>query len=212
MRFPLIPTILVAAAVAAMIALGVWQLGRARERDGLIERHRQNRNLPEMALPVGRAVDDSVLFRRASAYCVEVTSWRRLGGSSASGVSGTRFIADCRTGAEGPGFAADMGVSRDPKTEPRWEGGEVTGIVVPEPAREGLFDRILRRTAPARPMLVSLNPAPGLEPSRMPSPGTNSSWQYAAQWFLFAAMAAIIYLLALRRRRPGAVEEPPPAA
>ncbi|MGZ8297195.1 MAG: SURF1 family protein, partial [Allosphingosinicella sp.] len=31
MRFPLIPTILVAAAVATMIALGIWQLRRADE-------------------------------------------------------------------------------------------------------------------------------------------------------------------------------------
>ena len=31
MRFPLVPTILVAAAVATIIALGIWQLRRAGE-------------------------------------------------------------------------------------------------------------------------------------------------------------------------------------
>ena len=207
MRFPLLPTLVVAAAVATMVALGVWQLGRAGERDALIERHRANRNLPVMALPTAYPVDDAILFRRATAFCLEVVGWRRLGGKSASDVSGTRFIADCRTGAEGPGFAADMGVSRDPKAHPQWRGGEVTGIVVPEPSREGLLDRILRRTSPPRPMLVSMRPAPGLEPSRMPSPSANSSWSYAFQWFLFALMAVSVYIGALRRRAKAAVED-----
>jgi cytochrome oxidase assembly protein ShyY1 len=34
MRWPLIPTLLVAAAVATMIALGIWQLRRADEKAG----------------------------------------------------------------------------------------------------------------------------------------------------------------------------------
>ena len=36
MRFPLIPTVLVAAAVASMIGLGVWQLQRKGEKEALI--------------------------------------------------------------------------------------------------------------------------------------------------------------------------------
>lgn len=202
MRFPLVPTIIVAAAVAVMIGLGVWQLGRAKERDELRARYERNMQLPPMALPVMTAVDEELLFRRATAFCMEVTGWRRTGGKSASGQGGTRVIAQCRTGAEGPGFAADMGVSVDPKAEPGWNGGEVTGRIVPAPSEAGLWERLTRQEAPPRPMLVSEQPAPGLGRSAQPQPpAENSSRQYAFQWFFFAAAAAVIYVLALRKRQ-----------
>jgi surfeit locus 1 family protein len=205
MRFPLLPTLIVAAAVAAMIGLGIWQLGRAEEKDALKARLEQNAGLPLMALPRAAIADERLLFRRASAFCLEVTSWRRTGGKSVDGMSGTRFIADCRTGAEGPGFAADMGVSADPKAEPRWRGGEVAGIIVAEPSNEGLLARLFGKAPPPRPMLVSARPAPGLAASAPPSTDsfTNNSLFYAFQWFFFAAAAAVIYLLALRRRERG---------
>ncbi|HEY0112466.1 MAG TPA: SURF1 family cytochrome oxidase biogenesis protein [Allosphingosinicella sp.] len=206
MRFPLLPTALVVAAVAAMIGLGGWQIRRAHLKEGMIEVYRANRNLPPMALPPTGPVDDTLLYRRATAMCLEVTGWRLLGGQSASGQGGTRFIADCRTGAEGPGFAADMGVSRDPKARPSWRGGEVSGFVVSEPPRESLFQRLKGRKSPPRPMIVSTTPAPGLEASQAPlPPNGNSSWSYAFQWFFFAFVAAVIYIVALRRRQ-GAVE------
>lgn len=211
MRLPLFPTIIVAAAVATMIGLGIWQLGRAGEKDALRARMEQNAKLPPMALPLLAEVDEELLFRRASAFCLEVTEWRRIGGKSASGQSGTRLIAECRTGAEGPGFAADMGISPDPKAQPNWRGGEVSGVLVAEPSRAGLADRLLRREPPPRPMLVSAAPAPGLLPSAPPTPDgfTNNSRSYAFQWFFFAAAAALIYFLALRGRR---AEPLPPAA
>jgi cytochrome oxidase assembly protein ShyY1 len=211
MRLPLLPTLIVAAAVATMIALGVWQLGRAEEKDALAARYAANAALPVMALPATGLADQTLLYRRATAFCLEVAAWRRSGGKAASGRSGTRLIAECRTGAEGPGFVADMGVSPDPKAQPRWRGGEVTGTLVPAPSQAGIWDRLTGRDAPARPMLVSLTPAPGLEASAPPQPrAENSSRYYAAQWFFFAAIAALIYLLALRRRGKGAVEQRPP--
>lgn len=199
-RVPLIPTIIVAAAVATMIALGMWQLDRARERDAMRAQIERNSRLPIMALPQVGAVDESILYRRATAFCLEVVAWRKLGGRSASGKGGTRFIAECRSGVEGPGFAADMGVSQDPKAQPSWRGGEVTGTVVAEPSKEGLWNRLLRRSPPGRPMIVSRRPAPNLEASVAPSPRDNSSWGYTFQWFMFAFIAATTYILALRRR------------
>jgi surfeit locus 1 family protein len=201
-RWPLIPTLLVAAAVATMIALGIWQLGRWREKNEMIAALERNIGLPPMALPTMGPLDERLLFRRASAFCLEVTGWRRLGGRTASGQPGTRHIAQCRTGAEGPGFAADMGVTLDPRARPRWRGGEVTGTIVAEPSRAGLVDRLLGRDGPARPMLVSLQPASGLQPSAQPRPDNirNNSLAYAGQWFFFALAAAVIYVLALRKR------------
>lgn len=202
MRFPLVPTALVAAAVAAMIGLGIWQLGRAEEKDALRARFERNLRLPPIALPRTAVADETLLYRRASAFCLEVTGWRKAGGKAVSGRSGTRFIAECRTGAEGPGFAADMGVAADPKAAVSWRGGEVVGRVAAEPSRSGLLDRILGRAPPPRPMIVGDRPAPGLESSAPPVPdAANSSRAYAFQWFFFAAAAALIYLLALRRRQ-----------
>jgi cytochrome oxidase assembly protein ShyY1 len=207
MRFPPVPTILVAAAVATMIALGFWQLRRADEKAALQSRFERNFALPAMALPRGALADETLLYRRATAFCLEVTGWRTTGGKSASGRGGTRFIADCRTGAEGPGFAADMGVSSDPQAKPVWKGGEVAGRVAAEPRSGNLFERLTGKSPPPRPMIVSERPAPGLQASAPPvAEAPNNSLAYAFQWFFFAAAAAAIYLLALRKR----ARAPPP--
>ncbi|HEY0044836.1 MAG TPA: SURF1 family cytochrome oxidase biogenesis protein [Allosphingosinicella sp.] len=208
-RLPLIPTILVAAAVAIMIALGIWQLGRAREKDALQAQLAANARLPAMALP--RVFDPTQTFRKASALCLQVTRWQPSGGKSASGQGGTRFIAECSTGAEGPGFLADMGVSLDPKAQPAWKGGEVSGVLVPEPGAGGLIAKLTGKGAVPRPMLVSNKPAPGLQPSAPPSLDslTNNSRSYAVQWFFFAACAAVIYLLAVRRGKGGTLRQTP---
>jgi surfeit locus 1 family protein len=210
MRFPLIPTLLVAAAVATMIGLGVWQIGRAGEKDALRAQYARNAALPPIALPTGAMPDETLLYRRATAFCLEPTAWRLTGGKSAAGRTGTRYIAECRTGAEGPGFAADMGVSSNPRANPRWRGGEVTGTITAEPPRLSLVQRLRGASAPRRPMIVAERPAPGLEASAPPSADVpNTSLFYAFQWFFFAAAAAIIYVLALRRRQREKL--PPPA-
>jgi surfeit locus 1 family protein len=202
MRFPLVSTLLVATAVATMIALGFWQLRRADEKEALQRRYERNLALPAMALPQAEIVDESLLYRRATAFCLEVIAWRTTGGKSVLGRGGTRFIAECRTGAEGPGFVADMGVSPDPKAKPEWKGGEVAGRIVAEPRPGGLLDRLTGASAPPRPMIVSERPAPGLEASAPPAADApNNSLAYAFQWFFFAAAAALIYVLALRRRQ-----------
>lgn len=210
MRFPPVPTLLVAAAVATMIALGLWQLRRADEKEALQARYERNLALPPIALPATAIADESLLYRRATAFCLEVTDWRRTGGKAASGEGGTRFIADCRTGAEGPGFAADMGVSADPKAQPAWRGGEVSGRIAAEPSRSGLVERLTGKAPPPRPMIVAERPAAGLAASAPPSAEvTNNSLAYAFQWFFFAAAAAAIYLLALRKRQRSAPPPPP---
>jgi cytochrome oxidase assembly protein ShyY1 len=202
MRFPLIPTILVAAAVATMIALGFWQLRRADEKSELQLQYERNVTLPPMALPSGAVADETLLYRRARAFCLEVTGWRTTGGKAGSGQGGTRFIAFCSTGVEGPGFAVDMGVSTDPKAKPAWKGGEVSGRIVAEPRSGSLFERLTGKSPPPRPMIVAEQAAPGLLSSAPPvAEAPNNSLAYAFQWFFFAAAAAAIYVLALRRRQ-----------
>ena len=211
MRFPLLPTLLVAAAVATMIGLGIWQLRRADEKEALRAQYARNAALPPIALPIGALPDETLLYRRATAFCLEPTDWRLTGGKSATGRTGTRYIAECRTGAEGPGFVADMGVSPNPRSTPRWRGGEVTGTIVAEPSRSTFVQRLRGGGSPPRPMIVAERPAPGLEASAPPSAEVgNNSFLYAFQWFFFAAAAALIYVLALRKRK-GATSPPSPS-
>jgi cytochrome oxidase assembly protein ShyY1 len=216
MKLPIIPTIIVAAAIAAMVGLGIWQLQRAEWKEGLIARYHQAENQPPMAWPAFPADVEDILFRRANGFCLSVTGWRVIGGRAQSGRTGSRYIAECRTGAEGPGMLVDMGVSRDPAIRPSWRGGEVSGTITAEPQNSGLFERLLGRAPPPRPMLVSQRPAPGLEASAAPSPEgiTNNHRAYAAQWFFFAIAAAAIYVLALRRRgrAAGTPEDSPPGS
>ena len=215
-KLPIIPTIIVAAAVAAMIALGFWQLRRADEKEALRARYEQNMTLPAMALPTMGGLDEGLLYRRVTAFCLEVVGWQPSGGRSVTGRTGTRHIAQCRSGgAEGPGFAVDAGVSADPNARPSWRGGEVTGRLVRQAGDAGFLDRLLGKAPPPRPMIVAERAAPGLEPTAPPEADsfTNNSFVYAIQWFFFAAAAAVIYWLALRRRaaKPGDIA-PPPAA
>ena len=201
-RLPLIPTLLVAAAVATMIGLGIWQIARAGEKRELIALYRANLVRPAMAFPTIGPVPREAMFRKSSVTCIEVVGWRTEGGRAANGPSGNRYIAECRTGAEGPGALIDLGVSQDPGIKPRWAGGVASGMITTEPDHSSMIARLFGRGTILAPMLVSDRPAEGLRASAPPSPDTvpNNHRAYAVQWFLFAAIALIIYVLALRAR------------
>ncbi|MEO6215389.1 MAG: SURF1 family protein [Sphingomonas sp.] len=199
-RFPVFATILVGLAIAAMIALGVWQLQRRGEKEALLAQISANRTLPPIAFP-RIPVGESMLFRRASAFCLQPVSFKAEGGRSATGRTGWRQIAQCRTGAEGPGFAVQIGVASAVDAKPNWKGGEVSGYITHLPDHRPLIASLFSR-APKTLMLVADKPAPGLGANPEPdlSAVPNNHLAYAVQWFLFAAVAAIIYGIALRKR------------
>lgn len=188
MKIPVLPTAIVAAAVAAMIGLGVWQLQRAGWKEDLLVRYARAADLPPVAWPAVTGSPEYYYFRKARGFCLQVMSWRAIAGRNMADQPGWAHIAQCRTGAEGPGMQVDIGWSTvgDP---PRWDGGSVSGVIAPD-SKYGL-------------KLISSTPASGLQPSAPPSLDAipNNHLAYAVQWFLFAATATIIYLLALRRRR-----------
>ena len=188
-----------------MIGLGIWQLQRAQEKTALLALYSANLRKPSTGFPVLGPVPDAALYRQSSAPCLTVTKWRVVGGTSRTGKSGFRHLADCSSGAEGPGFVADMGVTEDAQFASDWRGGLVTGMLADEPVPGGLLTRLLGNSIVPRPMLVSLTPAPGLMVSAAPDPQNipNNHLPYAVQWFLFAGAAAVIYVLALRKRRRG---------
>ena len=188
-KLPLLPTLIVGLAVAVMIALGVWQLRRAGEKEQLLDRYRAARNLPPIAFPTGPIHSDRLpLFRHATGVCLRPVAKRSSAGRNRSGEPGYVHIVDCSTGAEGPGMSVELGWSKNPNAAVKWPGGPVSGIIGPD-----------RRT---RMRLVAATAPPGLEPSALPSIAeiANNHRSYAVQWFLFALIAVTIYLLALRRK------------
>jgi len=201
-RWPVIPTILVLAAAAAMVALGIWQLQRKGEKEALIALYERNRAMSSLVTyPKLPPVPDAMLFRKSSVVCLEVVKWDPRGGTDRKGQTGIRMIADCRTGAEGPGVLIDVGIADD-FTPPQWKGGTVQGTIVPGPEQPTLIQRLTGKAVPARAMLVADAPVPGLRASEVPSGADvpNNHLAYAVQWFFFAAIALIIYALAVRRR------------
>jgi cytochrome oxidase assembly protein ShyY1 len=201
-RWPIIPTILVLAAIAVMIALGVWQLQRKGEKEALIALFERNMAMSSLVTyPELPPVEDRFLYRKSSIVCLEPVRWDPRSGTDRAGKSGIRMIADCRTGAEGPGVLVDVGIGDD-FAPPKWTGGIVQGTIVPGPEQPTLIARMTGEAVPARAMLVAEVPAAGLRASAVPSAADtpNNHLAYAVQWFLFAAAALVIYILAVRRR------------
>ncbi|HET6525654.1 SURF1 family protein [Sphingopyxis sp.] len=201
-RWPLIPTLLVLAAVAVMIALGVWQLQRKADKEALIALYQRNMAMSSLvSYPELPPVGDRFLYRKSSVVCLEPVRWDQRSGTDREGRSGIRMIADCRTGAEGPGVLVDVGIGDD-FAPPKWMGGTVQGTIVPGPEQPTVIARMTGKAIPARAMLIADTPVAGLRASGVPSADDtpNNHLAYAVQWFLFAAAALVIYILAVRRR------------
>ena len=186
MRFPVISTLVVAAAVATMIALGFWQLGRKTEKEAMIARYEQAITLSsEVAFPHGTAPIEPALYRHSSVICERVLSRRTTPGHRADGTQGLAQTVRC---ALDGGGEADVALGWSLAPEPaKWDGGPIMGSVAPQ-GHEA--------------KLVAAPPVAGLEPLAAPDPRDipNNHMAYAVQWFFFAATALVIYLLALRRR------------
>lgn len=187
-KLPLVPTIFVALAVMTMIGLGIWQLERRKEKEALLATYAAAANLPPIGWPSVPPKEPLPLFRSATGNCLSVIGFRTAAGQNRQGDPGFLVIADCRTGAEGPGLSVELGWSKDPNAGHDFRGGLVSGLIAP--------DRLSRMR------LVAATPGPGLAASAPPSPSIipNNHLSYAVQWFLFAGIAVTIYFLALRQR------------
>jgi surfeit locus 1 family protein len=192
-RLPLIPTIVVAAAVAVLIALGVWQLKRAVWKEQLLAQYAAAEKLPPISWPTVPIRSDQLpLFRYATGVCLKPVGKRAMAGENRAGEPGYVHIIDCATGAEGPGMSVEVGWSKNPNQRVQWAGGPVSGIIVP--------DRLTRMR------LVAAGAPPGLEPSAPPSAANASAItpvghrMYALTWFALALAALIIYMLVLMKR------------
>ena len=188
-RLPVIPTIVVLAAVALMIRLGVWQWNKAYWKEDLLAKYAAAEKGPPITWPtVPLRKEDLPLFRHATAVCLQPIGRRAVAGENTAGEPGFAHIVDCRTGSEGPAMSVEIGWSKDPNAKTSWAGGPVSGIIAPD-----------RRTGMR---LVAATPAPGLQASAPPSIESipNNHRSYAIQWFAFALIALVIYGLAVRKR------------
>jgi surfeit locus 1 family protein len=190
-RIPIVPTLVVAAAVATMLVLGVWQLRKAEWKADLIARYTAAQAMSaNVTWPRDEASLERSLFRWSQLECVNVLGIRTTAATSASGDSGVAQVAHCEVEGGGEAEVA-LGWSR-PTQQIEWDGGHVSGIIGPG----GTFGGMLHASPPA-PGLDPLAP-PDPEEAQRPTPAGHLG--YAGQWFLFALTALVIYVLALRKR------------
>lgn len=182
-RIPILSTLLVAAAIATMVALGFWQLQRRDEKLMLLARYAAAAHSGMLvSWPRDKAQAGERLYRRARIDCRTVAGLSAIAGHSRTGESGMGVTADCHL-PDGTAALVVLGWSRQPVT-PAWHGGLVSGIIAPGP-------RLI-----ADPPLAGLEANAAQDPAAIP----NNHLSYAVQWFLFAATALAVYVLALRKR------------
>ncbi|GAA4774572.1 SURF1 family protein [Novosphingobium ginsenosidimutans] len=186
-RLPIIPTVLVLAAVGVMIALGFWQLDRRAHKEAMLARYATAQTLTaEVSWPIDPAQQEAMLFRRTTLDCRVEGKDAPLAGYDRKGTVGWAHAVTCVL----PGGARAevvLGWAKD-LAERQWRGGTVRGVIAPGAGKS------IR--------LIADPPLAGLAASALPDPKSipNNHWSYAIQWFLFAGVALVIYALALRKR------------
>lgn len=186
-RLPLIPTLLVLAAVAVMLRLGFWQLDRMGQKAADLDRFKAAQTMTaEAPWPRDTSSGQEVLFRRSTIECQSAGPDQPLAGHSAGGQTGWAHAFDCVL-ADGHRAQVVIGWSRDLALR-QWSGGTVSGWIAP-----GAEDSV---------RLIADPPLAGLAANAKPDPASvpNNHLSYAVQWFLFALTALVIYGIALRKR------------
>lgn len=185
-RLPILPTIVVLIAVGVMIRLGLWQLDRMHEKEALLARYAAAPTMSaDVPFPKDEKAAEPLLYRHSRIDCRSVTAVTTKAGHNLKGENGQAHYATCAL-AEGGTAQVVLGWSRDPRPA-AWRGGQVMGTIAPGPR------------------LVADPPVAGLEANARPDPSDlpNNHLSYAVQWFLFAGVALVIYLLAVRKRLAG---------
>jgi surfeit locus 1 family protein len=185
-RLPVVATILVLIAVGIMIRFGFWQLDRLHQKEALLARYAAARSMSsDVPFPRNAAETEHLLYRHATIDCPAVSGAESVAGRSATDQTGIGHIATC-TLHDGTNARIVLGWSRNP-VMPDWRGGTAAGIIAPGPR------------------LVADPPLAGLEANARPDPMDlpNNHLSYAVQWFLFAGIALVIYVLAVRKRLAG---------
>jgi surfeit locus 1 family protein len=186
-RIPWLATLLVLAAAAGMVQLGVWQLHRKAWKEGLIARFAAASADPSVVpWPARPEAVPGALYHHASLQCAHPIDASAVGGTSASGENGWAHAMLCDVPGGSPARVV-IGWSADPALHP-WAGGTVRGVIAPF-GHDGA-------------KLVADPPVAGLTALAKPDPRDvpNNHFAYALQWFAFAVIAVVVYVLALAKQ------------
>ncbi|MEM8826415.1 MAG: SURF1 family cytochrome oxidase biogenesis protein [Pseudomonadota bacterium] len=193
MKLPLVPTIMVALTLPILLALGVWQLGRAEEKAAMLRALAAAPGAPELVL----GPDDwteGLDFRRVAINCRAIGPVSVRAGRRADGASGFAQFARCATGDR----HIDVNLGWSPRPDP---------VDAPEgdKAVRGLLREDRRAAGDDRYVLIAHPPLLDLAASRLPTvediPDNHTA--YAVQWFGFAIVLAAIYGIYVRGWRRG---------
>ncbi len=225
-RFPIVLTLVCAAAFAALVVLGVWQVQRMQWKNGLIaQAESRARSLPEPPGWVG-ADGDNAEFSRTSVVCPGLASAAYVELQTIhEGQPGVRLVSACRprnfpaTFLVDRGFVADT-ISARPAVRASTEETRIVAQLrkTPPPGPMALppdkgrffardnaaMARALGVTEPSQYTLFALtssNPEwPALQPSAPPAAFSNNHLGYALTWFGLALALAGFYIAMLRRK------------
>ena len=133
-RWPLIPTILVAARGGDDDrARHLAAPARRREAGAARRASPRRRRLPPIGWPTAPLERRHCrCSARRTGNCLEVAGFRTAAGQNRDGEPGFLVIADCRVGAEGPGMAVELGWSKNPNAGRDYKGGLVSGVIAPD--------------------------------------------------------------------------------
>ncbi len=176
---------MVLVAVPILLGLGIWQLQRAQWKDSVLAEFAANAAAPRADLGSGPIPPDGQF--RAVALLVSCPAGPTLprAGRNRAGRPGYVQIGRCSAG--GQPLLLDMGWGSRPDAIHLEDSTvRIEGVLLRE--EDGW-------------LLVADTARPPLEPSAIPTPETIPANHriYAVQWFGFAAILAVIYLLWLRR-------------
>jgi len=186
-KIPVIATVIVLIAVAIMIRLGFWQIGRLHEKQAMLARYEAAQgNSAVKPWPNGTADALPQSYSRVTTECLSVAKIAAQSGRNADQQTGWAQVADC-TLPRGHQARIVLGWGSRPAAA-EWAGGAVQGTYVVKGEGEAI--------------IVADPPLAGLQPNARPDPREvpNNHLAYAVQWFLFAGVALVIYVLALRKR------------
>ena len=133
-RVPILATLVAAAAVATMIALGVWQLHRLERKEALLARYARTEAMSaSVPWPRDPAAGEEALFRHAQVDCDRVVSQGATAGHNLAGVTGWAQTARCALDGGGEATIA-LGWTQAPQIQP-WAGGLSKQAAGPTAAR-----------------------------------------------------------------------------
>jgi hypothetical protein len=139
-RLPLIPTLLVLAAVAVMVRLGFWQIDRMHQKDAMVAEFTAALESPSAEIDLNRdqLIDYPDPYVPVTVHCTSAGPDRPKSGRNLAGEAGWAHVFACRyTSPRGKQAEVRViaGWSKAPLVA-NWQGGKVSGIVAPESMTE----------------------------------------------------------------------------